>query len=61
MALLRFVQEDMDLTGEPAYDLKYALRLCLQTRRHRVCVHLYSTLGMYEEAVSLALQVRQAS
>lgn len=50
----------MQMQGEPQVDLKYALRLCLGTGHHRTCVHLYCALGMFEEAVSLALQARDA-
>ena len=39
------------------YDLKYALRLCLEHDHKEACVHIYSTMGLYEEAVHLALQV----
>ncbi len=40
-----------------SYDLKYALRLCSEHNHRRACVHIYSTMGLYEEAVDLALQV----
>ena len=39
------------------YDLKYALRLCAEHNRKEACVHIYSTMELYEEAVELALQV----
>nr|XP_022303010.1 vacuolar protein sorting-associated protein 18 homolog [Crassostrea virginica] len=39
------------------YDLKYALRLCAEHGHKRACVHIYSLMGLYEEAVDLALQV----
>ena len=39
------------------YDLKYALRLCLEHDHKEACVHIYSTMALYEEAVHLALQV----
>ena len=42
------------------YDLKYALRLCLEHDHKEACVHIYSTMGLYEEAVHLALQVNIA-
>ena len=38
------------------YDLKYALRLCAEHGLHRACVHIYTTMGLYDEAVELALQ-----
>lgn len=39
------------------YDLEYALRLCSEHKHQKACVHIYSTMGLYEEAVDLALQV----
>lgn len=39
------------------YDLKYALRLCAEHGHKKACVHIYSLMGLYEEAVDLALQV----
>jgi hypothetical protein len=39
------------------YDLKYALRLCAEHGHKRACVHVYSIMGLYDEAVELALQV----
>ncbi|XP_043930132.1 vacuolar protein sorting-associated protein 18 homolog isoform X2 [Protopterus annectens] len=39
------------------YDLKYALRLCAEHGHNRACVHIYRIMGLYEEAVDLALQV----
>ena len=39
------------------YDLKFALRLCSEHGHKRECVHIYSLMGLYEEAVDLALQV----
>uniref|UniRef100_A0A0D3GWY0 Pep3/Vps18 beta-propeller domain-containing protein n=1 Tax=Oryza barthii TaxID=65489 RepID=A0A0D3GWY0_9ORYZ len=39
------------------YDPKYALRLCLQEKRMRACVRIYSMMSMHEEAVALALTV----
>lgn len=39
------------------YDLKYALRLCSECNHQQACIHIYATMGLYEEAVDLALQV----
>lgn len=39
------------------YNLDYALRLCSQNGRVESCVHIYSNMGLYEEAVNLALKV----
>jgi hypothetical protein len=41
------------------YNLDYALRLCSQNNRMQSCVHIYSQMGLYEEAVSLSLKVRR--
>ncbi|KAK2189905.1 hypothetical protein NP493_94g03000 [Ridgeia piscesae] len=54
MKYLNFQGQDPDLV---CYDLKYALRLCLEHDHKEACVHIYSTMGLYEEAVHLALQV----
>lgn len=40
-----------------SYDLKYALRLCLEHDHKKAAVHIYATMGLYEEAVDLALKV----
>lgn len=39
------------------YEPQYALRLCLQEKRMRACVRIYSMMSMHEEAVALALRV----
>uniref|UniRef100_M8D7E9 Vacuolar sorting-associated protein 18-like protein n=1 Tax=Aegilops tauschii TaxID=37682 RepID=M8D7E9_AEGTA len=39
------------------YEPQYALRLCLQAKRMRACVRIYSMMSMHEEAVALALRV----
>lgn len=39
----------------PVFDLRYALRVCTLEGRDRACVHIYSAMGLYEEAVELAL------
>eukprot|EP00298_Acanthocystis_sp_HF-20_P015685 c21227_g1_i1.p1 GENE.c21227_g1_i1~~c21227_g1_i1.p1 ORF type:complete len:976 (+),score=413.50 c21227_g1_i1:1749-4676(+) len=46
------------LTKTPAekYDLKYALRVCTKEKKFRACTHIYMALGMFEEAVELALK-----
>ncbi|KAJ2182193.1 tethering complex subunit [Coemansia sp. RSA 551] len=38
------------------YDPDYALRMCKRFRRIQSCVHLYSLLRLYEDAVELALK-----
>jgi hypothetical protein len=42
---------------EMHYKLDYALRVCNHNGRTQSCVHIYSQMGLYEEAVDLALEV----
>lgn len=51
MAFLDYFKEDY------IYDVKYALRVCIQEGKHEACVYIYSLLHLYEEAVKLALRV----
>ncbi len=55
--LLHFlaVSPDNALTGQPYYDLDYALRLCRAHNRVQACVLIYSKMGLYEASVDLAL------
>jgi len=39
------------------FDPQYALRQCLKGNKAHACVFIYGSMGLYEEAVSLALQV----
>jgi hypothetical protein len=39
------------------YDLKYALRLATKHKKEKACVLIYSCMGLYEEAVDLAMKV----
>jgi len=39
------------------YDLQYALRLCTEHGKVQACIHIYSAMGLYEDAVELALKV----
>lgn len=52
-ALLTYLETQGD---EPHFDSDFALRLCIQHSRVRSCVHIYSTMGQYLQAVELALQ-----
>ncbi|KAF7724526.1 hypothetical protein EC973_000903 [Apophysomyces ossiformis] len=52
-ALLTFLRNE---GREMHYNLDYALRLCSQNNRIQSCVHIYSQMGLYEEAVNLALK-----
>ncbi|KAI6376527.1 hypothetical protein MCOR25_002739 [Pyricularia grisea] len=51
-ALLSYLESQGD---EPRYDPDFALRLCIQHRRVLACVHIYTSLGQYLQAVDLAL------
>ena len=47
------------LEGQPSppfYDPDFALRLCIQHDRVQSCVHIYSAMGQFQQAVELALQ-----
>eukprot|EP00794_Sanderia_malayensis_P016888 gene16888-18594_t len=55
--LLRYLIGQGEDAEYVVYDLKYALRLCSEHCRHEACVHIYSTMGLFEEAVDLALTV----
>ena len=48
---------DYDLSSGPHFDLTYALRVCLTAGKQRACVLLYCCMGLYVEAVDLALKV----
>ena len=39
----------------PYYDINFALRLCLQFKRVKSGIHIYSSMESFEQAVSLAL------
>ncbi|ORX53539.1 hypothetical protein DM01DRAFT_1046133 [Hesseltinella vesiculosa] len=52
-ALLSFLKNE---GRDMQYNLDYALRLCNQHGRTQSCVHIYGQMGLYEEAVHLALQ-----
>ncbi|KAI0382845.1 Pep3/Vps18/deep orange family-domain-containing protein [Hypomontagnella monticulosa] len=40
---------------EPNFDPDFALRLCIQHKRTLSCVHIYTNMGQYVQAVDLAL------
>ena len=42
----------------PHFDLQYALRLCSREGLNSACIFLFSTMGLYEQAVNLSLKVR---
>ncbi|PKS12960.1 hypothetical protein jhhlp_000301 [Lomentospora prolificans] len=41
--------------GEPNFDPDFALRLCIEHHRTLSCVHIYTNMGQYLQAVDLAL------
>lgn len=49
---MRFLQDGLS----PDYDVQYALRMCLEKGLDEACVYIYSSMGLYEECVSLALK-----
>ncbi|KAJ8042892.1 Vacuolar protein sorting-associated protein 18-like [Holothuria leucospilota] len=55
--LMKYLLQEGEDASRVHYDLKYALRLCSEHKLKRACVHIYTTMELYEEAVDLALQV----
>jgi len=43
-------------SSPPPYDADFALRLCIQHKRVQSCIHIYSAMGQYLQAVELALE-----
>jgi hypothetical protein len=52
-ALLKYLESH---TVDPRYDADFALRLCIQHGHVQSCVHIYSSMGLYLQAVELALK-----
>lgn len=52
--LLTYLQSQP--SNPPPYDADFALRLCIQNQRVQSCVHIYSAMGQYAQAVELALK-----
>ncbi|XP_054749145.2 vacuolar protein sorting-associated protein 18 homolog [Lytechinus pictus] len=55
--LMGYLAAQGEIADNVNYDVKYALRLCAERKHFKACVHIYTTMGLYEEAVDLALQV----
>lgn len=53
-ALLTYLESQP--SNPPPYDADFALRLCIQHQRVQSCVHIYSAMGQYLQAVELALK-----
>jgi hypothetical protein len=51
--LLRYLEAH---AGDSQYDADFALRLCIQHGHVQSCVHIYSSMGQYLQAVELALK-----
>ncbi|OLN87856.1 Vacuolar protein sorting-associated protein 18-like protein [Colletotrichum chlorophyti] len=54
--LLSYLESQGD---EPHFDPDFALRLCIQHHRTLSCVHIYTNMGQYLQAVDLALSHNQ--
>ncbi|KAF2490447.1 hypothetical protein BU16DRAFT_494468 [Lophium mytilinum] len=54
-ALLSYL-ESQSYANEQDYDADFALRLCIQHKRVQSCVHIYSSMQQYVQAVDLALK-----
>ncbi|KAJ5223595.1 hypothetical protein N7468_008137 [Penicillium chermesinum] len=52
--LLTYLQSQP--SSPPPYDADFALRLCIQHDRVQSCIHIYSAMGQYQQAVELALE-----
>ncbi|KAJ5573658.1 uncharacterized protein N7459_008085 [Penicillium hispanicum] len=52
--LLTYLQ--LQPSSPPPYDADFALRLCIQHKRVQSCIHIYSAMGQYLQAVELALE-----
>jgi len=55
--LLPSVMSLLQVDTTVPYDARYALRVCQEEKVDRACVHIYSVMGLLEEAVQLALTV----
>ncbi|KAI9748365.1 MAG: hypothetical protein M1815_003318 [Lichina confinis] len=56
-ALLAYLEsQSREEDEEHSYDADFALRLCIQHVRVQSCVHIYSLMGQYMQAVELALK-----
>jgi tetratricopeptide (TPR) repeat protein len=53
-ALLTYLESQP--SDPPPYDADFALRLCIQHERVQSCIHIYSSMGQYLQAVELALK-----
>ncbi|XP_047128733.1 vacuolar protein sorting-associated protein 18 homolog isoform X1 [Hydra vulgaris] len=54
--LLRYLNGQSEDIGSVCYEPKYALRLCSENKKDQAAVLIYSAMGLFEEAVDLALK-----
>ncbi|CAK4621311.1 hypothetical protein LEN26_021232 [Aphanomyces euteiches] len=54
--MIKFLRRRSD-SAPPLFDPAFALRLCTQHEKNRACIYIYSSMGLYQEAVEKALQV----
>lgn len=52
-ALLKYLESH---TAGQHYDADFALRLCILHGHVQSCVHIFSSMGQYDQAVEMALQ-----
>jgi vacuolar protein sorting-associated protein 18 len=52
-SVLKFVNERV----KPCFDLDYALRVCMQANQKKACIKIYTMMDLFDEAVTLALQI----
>ncbi|KAJ2906686.1 hypothetical protein MKZ38_000422 [Zalerion maritima] len=54
-ALQAYLETQQQSEDRPRFDPDFALRLCIQHKRVLSCVHIYTSMGQYPQAVDLAL------
>ncbi|XP_064080342.1 vacuolar protein sorting-associated protein 18 homolog [Macrobrachium nipponense] len=55
--LLPYFKLQGDDSQSVHYDLKFALRECISAGEEKACVHILTTMGLYQDAVELALKL----
>ncbi|XP_045595871.2 vacuolar protein sorting-associated protein 18 homolog [Procambarus clarkii] len=55
--LLPYFKLQGDDSQSVHYDVKFALRECMSIGEDKACVHILTTMGLYQEAVELALRL----
>lgn len=55
--LLPYFKLQGDDSQSVSYDVKFALRECMSVGEEQACVHILTTMGLYQEAVELALRL----